>query len=697
MDSLYMKTVRFYVGVLSHCLNHPHFNTAYLQQEVVPLAVDQQRQAELIEYMRLSTRHHIFMIVLGALNLSVCLRVAIFGLMAIFIYKIFDPTANIEPIQPNIYQINCVRTNCTQPPVEAGYGLDLSKLPIFSMCSTTLTHLLDRVQYLDSFGVFLFTLGAASALLATVIFPLWCRSRPCRNSMLMHLMAPKITAELLHNRAIELLHLNDHSMRNYCNALNVRIQDSLHYNYCGAHLAPVPPTMMIIDRLVSSANSHHSATATVCSAAHEHDHKQDDPLLDRIALDCLPIVRTSWWINRAAKALFWLWLEVNLTIMALLTGIYLHTSDVLYDMRHKMAQYDGWMRRVGCSVWHEHQHQQQQQDPAGTSGAMIPIKLADIIILSNVKSYYWMVAFRWLPSMIHGCLFTEVIATSFELRCWMYEIKFKLKLAVQFAHQCQMRSAPIAKNSTDSLVVRNPPARTNNIDFELLRQQLKETTNVRMLIIEGNRPLMSVRSDLELEKFLFGKLAKRGDCDLDESRLGELMENIYISLRLFICQVDELAPSVRLLCFSMIGATYALLFFGIWISKSSQDTFVVSSVSIITSLTCSMGLIFGAAVFQAHVSCCLFKSGTNLNKNCHYHHLTGLAASFNLRKAKKLHPLIWSLLAETSHSIEIRTSHIRALWLKQIEQLEAQGGIAFNYNGLRLSYVNMLQASSFYS
>lgn len=63
------------------------------------------------------------------------------------------------------------------------------------------------------------------------------------------------------------------------------------------------------------------------------------------------------------------------------------------------------------------------------------------------------------------------------------------------------------------------------------------------------------------------------------------------------------------------------------------------------------------------------------------------------QQAKKLQPLIWSLVARMARSNDLRTQHLRQLWIKQVQLLDIEGGLTLTGFGIRITYVNCIQVS----
>lgn len=62
-----------------------------------------------------------------------------------------------------------------------------------------------------------------------------------------------------------------------------------------------------------------------------------------------------------------------------------------------------------------------------------------------------------------------------------------------------------------------------------------------------------------------------------------------------------------------------------------------------------------------------------------------------MQQAKKLQPLLWSLIAKLTLSKSVRVHHMRSLWLKQVLILDNQGGLALTALGLSITYVYIIQ------
>lgn len=70
-------------------------------------------------------------------------------------------------------------------------------------------------------------------------------------------------------------------------------------------------------------------------------------------------------------------------------------------------------------------------------------------------------------------------------------------------------------------------------------------------------------------------------------------------------------------------------------------------------------------------------------------------SSYNTQtlKSKRLHQLLWSLMAQLSSSKDTRLLHLRVLWLKQVKALDSEGGVVLCAFNVRVTYVNIIQVS----
>lgn len=57
--------------------------------------------------------------------------------------------------------------------------------------------------------------------------------------------------------------------------------------------------------------------------------------------------------------------------------------------------------------------------------------------------------------------------------------------------------------------------------------------------------------------------------------------------------------------------------------------------------------------------------------------------------------MLWSLIAQLTKSDDLRVKHLRSLWIRQVRILDSEGGLALTAFKIRITYVNIIQVSSF--
>jgi len=131
----------------------------------------------------------------------------------------------------------------------------------------------------------------------------------------------------------------------------------------------------------------------------------------------------------------------------------------------------------------------------------------------------------------------------------------------------------------------------------------------------------------------------------------------------------------------IILGTYALAIVSVHCNRQMVD-FTIEQLIVVA---------FGMIAVNCSIS---ITSNIRAKMSCRFLFTCASAETNRAGQARRLQPLLWTLIAQTSDSREPRLGHLRLLWLKQARILDSEGGIAMGAFGLRVTYVNVIQVSN---
>jgi hypothetical protein len=375
---------------------------------------------------------------------------------------------------------------------------------------------------------------------------------------------------------------------------------------------------------------------------------------------------------------------------------------MIIKKRHLFDLMGAEMSRSNCSVWIadslQQQQQQQQQQP----------EEVDVASLDLIWSWYALLETSTLnvfPGLCVAVLMSYNISMVNEIMVWLAELRLQLVatlVVVGFKLHNPLDKAADINLAGDSkqlsLRIQHCNLTTRYIyNVHCLRQRFTNETwfflipaFCRLRIADTTRSTRSMEAkqqpgkmytsyfanskaldrarEFELTKQILeansqshgqDHARKRSDRDDDLNNCIETMQNIYVNFRMFIEHIHQTAPANAVL-FSMIYVlNYGLAVIGVIMSRKLRNLRGEPMFFIVFGLTLANILIATSANFHAN--------------------------------AKKLQPILWSIIARMTHSSDMRIKHLRFLWFKQVQKLDDKGGLALSAFSIRITHINILQ------
>lgn len=323
---------------------------------------------------------------------------------------------NNSEIPSQWLKFSCIMTNCSRlsdiKHVEettnraTTLATDLSKLPMFMICHPFLDLFYTPVTKLDAFGLLAFCLSGFGAWLFGSLFPIQQLLYPASNEMIMFIIAPKVTTEIMTSRARRIfvdLSISYHNLR--LNLYPIRVgrqiqrrielaglhgtkdikaaqllfaNDHLYWRDEKQHYKDVQSKSIIekfeqyhdddVDSKLIGFNgdlhSNHQSFLNQQSNSNDDLDRvaaeiikksclgdKSDKQIDQVLVDCLPSIRSTWWRLLSAQ-LFTVALIASLTFIFFIGSFSFYALNLKADEKqvllNKFAQE---MNQQGCSIF----------------------------------------------------------------------------------------------------------------------------------------------------------------------------------------------------------------------------------------------------------------------------------------------------------------------------------------------------------
>jgi hypothetical protein len=452
------------------------------------------------------------------------------------------------------------------------------------------------------------------------------------------------------------------------------------------------------------------------SATNSHRRPSWPTRADALA-DCLSTIRTRWWRNVLASVYIWMLVVACLIVASLAVFCFAYIQYRVVKKRQLLAAMGAEMSRSNCSIWLTDSLAgglagsidgacNATGGRAAANKAQRPPQLAaaaiDVANLNLEWSWFAMLetaSLNVVPAVFVGIMVAYNWTLVTELSVWLAEVRLYL---VATSVVVGLKLAGPGNGLYGGSAGRTPPVRHEsttrhiyNMDYLKRKFQLETQSfsifsfcsiqrpddkrpigdpengsHSRHQLCCNNSRLVDRIREYQLTKLLLGTsdadYHRNGRTACTERELAddlehaiETMEKVYVNFRMFIEHVRKATPGNATVFSIMYLLNYGLAIIGVVSSMRLHNLRSEPTFFIILGLTLANLQIFVGANFHA--------------------------------EAKKLQPIIWSIIAKMVHSSDLRVMHMRALWLKQAWSLNEQGGLALSALWMRITYINILQ------
>lgn len=480
-------------------------------------------------------------------------------------------SSNIRRIDETTFQLVCIKTNCTQFLLTGtGKTLDIRHFPIIPTCHPFMNLIYPPTTHLGPYAMFLHTLVSFVALLLGVVVPLHQLRYPCRSDSLMFVVAPRLTRSLMGLRVKELyLEYND-SLKSYLKAIDDK--NTFRSSSADRYLS-IMRKRGYLNQIRHEIQLHFSEYK-VSIDSENCLHMCWNELVE----DCLPIVRSSWWLARARRILITVF---SASIVSFLIEAGLIVADVIQRSRLKILELslmEAEMLRSGCRPWVEIAPNVKLVLPPG----LMRLNFNPLTLLDN--------GILLVLVMILPCLAANYYLVDRELTCWRLELQNQLRVLCEITRIHQLQSSLNLSSGPEMQLSKKgntcPRHGTLSVD-SLHNRKLGRDSIYKQIFFECNSmdrlmfrtsPMERQDSRTEVGRFsrteLNGKVATQqvvlkalSELELTSDSFLNLLEKMYISFRLFMEHVRHCSDTTAPLAFISLGLSYGLVIIVVWHSR----------------------------------------------------------------------------------------------------------------------------------
>jgi len=492
-----------------------------------------------------------------------------------------NPEESLELLDNGLYKFACILTNCTRLSQSENLAEDLSRLPMLGICKPRMNKYYPPAINLGGFGLLIFSVGGSAMFMMGGLLPLREILRPTENDALMFIAAPVITIKSFRERVERILTDLSVSYVNYrASIAGQRIEDQGKKSVESSKFFSLRQPLFNDPKFSSTIRDIHFGFRT----ASEHD---------KYVSDCLPLIRSHWWHSHISRVFCITFAFILLGEAMIGTFIVGFENDQLSAKGEQLESYWKVMLETNCAMW-----------VLGTSDTRLDLKRIEF--RWTIHAICELAFFYAMPLISVGALLACYYVISCELNFWSAELHTKIHLAVEYVRIQSLVLSNTNGNEHKNRTTKDDETRTR-FCMEQLKQELVDRTDFCVILLQC-RPIR--RDDRLINSKLDSKIAYQElVVDLlsdDGTRLynshHELLEKIYVNLRLFIELVHRDAPFIATLIIVSYSLCFGTVIVAIWYNHHLRGFVTYPMVLLVFAMVVSTVLITLASNFHANVS-----------------------------------------------------------------------------------------------
>lgn len=643
--------------LVSSTLGAPCFTSHYLKQQVAEEELPVCSQFTVNRYRKFRLGLVLIYII------YVCKNIIFLG-YTLSSVDFVHVSQNLRPqMSGDLNQFVCLVTNCSRSTPDLAE--QIIKLPMFSICKRNIRWLYNPLITADVLGLVAMSAMTFWVLTMQVIAPIFVTHFKTCSPTVLTMIAPSTSAKQTRQKIYKLWIQSTESLLNH---LNIRSDRWQHYHDSLIMREDKLPMEKDYEDIEFHANVARCRLEKLeqLRSTDRFDNKHLSPFMS----DCLPINTTNWWISGLASS----FLQSQVLILYMLaSGTAMVQISILKftGIDYKYSELDRVLQENNCSVW-------AQDDLA--SGNTSGLDLNDAAVTWNAYTIFEQVLVLALPLYEQATVLNMFYHSGNDIKMLLKELDMQLKLAVEFTRLralcrcvtcCDQTSRhshleTTQQESFDEQQVRFP---VKQIGEKLIActQFIGPLVITRELDIKTSSPAAKtatqsfLKANLLESKIAYQKLA--GDllttygCAVDTQ--VEFLEKIQVNYRYFMDYLEEFNEPLSMIFAVGYAINYGFALVSVYFYLNVKR--MVALPLIVTS----MAVVVANAIIA-------WASSVHSN-------------------ARKLEPMFWDLISQTCNQTEERMIHLRARWLKQLQIIDNEGGLALKAFNMRISYVGIIQ------
>lgn len=562
-----------------------------------------------------------------------------------------EPTGGNYSSKEIVYNFACVQTNCTRIGSSTKLVIDLASLPMFTICRPQLVPFFTPYPDLKAQGLMLLSMwGYLFAMM--VLLSIYLYLRPTPIGLFTFLFAPQSCRRDLAEK---------------CKPFVVDVKIS-EINFARQAFRNNFKQMKRISQIYQPYIYKQLAMNAVRTYGPSEVKYQDNQVyLD----DGIPLIRSDWWHHLLAKQFFWLVVILMLIFYHLgMIGV-IYSTYVMRRLDAYLPCVDRIMQKQNCSIWIPRQigHntvQRQQVTLRGLTPTWNLCTLIEIIVACTPVF------------LILSINMVQLFISLKEICSWIDELMDLVRVAIAIG-EFRLMKTETQLSCTPQKKPMKVIAATSSTPFQLSHQFTTRTTkpnalaalkrlqmnNLKSLfslkcfecVMNSSRKRKHYLCTIYIENLLMKELEQAPDNGLRAQ--VDLMERVYISIRLLIDFVRESSTNLSILIVFLHVVNYGCIFQLVYLNKRFNDSQLFPLIFALTIILLLDYVITLASNIQA--------------------------------QSRRLMDLIWRLIAVNTSFNDVQTSHAKHLMTKLVIMLSQNDGIMFHVFGVPITYASLMR------
>lgn len=519
-----------------------------------------------------------------------------------------DDRVNRNISQVIISKFACLATNCSRLSEEGPLLIDLSRLPFFKLCAPNLSKNYDSVNIVDPVALLTFTTAAFAVVLIGTMLPIGNLSTPFAHFTLMFILAPTMVTNALQEHLRILLDDLNASWRNF-NLNNSPLTSVITSSNTLANRLGTCCAQRFYDgksrfcgcseelRQIESVSSNGPMSLAKKKTSFRR-RRLEQEYLD----DCLPAVRTSWWLTLLSRTYLISFIISASAVFAAFASFLLFMDNRADRMKKVYRNFALEMDHLGCKLW------LTSAEMDSITGELIgpTIDLSDlstdwslIVELDRVTSYVIvlsvvvLLSYYWIGQM--------------ELQCWLYEVRNSCQYLIKLLHNIDEKyNVNFGQNfPQDIKFIRRIPEENkdshrsmSSLCINIMRNRYMQASNLSIYFSSNMNPEVQ----LEITNTVESLVDELSDIDDIIKFQYEILEKYYLSIRLFLIYIDEQKQILSVVAAISYPLNYGMAIICITHAKQTNSFGIEPIILMTVGMLIANVLILIPSSFNAKVS-----------------------------------------------------------------------------------------------